>query len=96
MLILGNFCGSNTAIPVSAQIFIEITGYLIQIRHGLELLERQPGQTKLSTFIKQWQLLCEKPPKGFEKYFPNAKKGDINEGGKSEAGKKQQVKGDLV
>ncbi|XP_046391003.1 AFG3-like protein 2 isoform X2 [Ischnura elegans] len=41
----------------------------------LSLLRNSPGAPCLELFIQNWRLLCEKPPKGFEKFFkPGGKK----------------------
>lgn len=63
-----------------------------QIQRGLAFLESYPEPTKLSILLKQWQMLCEKPPKGFEKYFPNSKKNGSGTGTAAEAGKKPEAK----
>ncbi|UYV81156.1 AFG3L2 [Cordylochernes scorpioides] len=45
-----------------------------QIAHNLKLLHKSPGLPTFRQLLLQWRLFCEKPPKGFEKYFPGGKK----------------------
>uniref|UniRef100_A0A1B6D736 AAA+ ATPase domain-containing protein n=1 Tax=Clastoptera arizonana TaxID=38151 RepID=A0A1B6D736_9HEMI len=39
------------------------------LKRNLSILSKTPGAPELSTVLHQWQLFCQKPPKGFEKYF---------------------------
>ncbi|CAN8001646.1 unnamed protein product [Ixodes pacificus] len=46
-----------------------------EIHSKLLALEGMPiSLPPLPLLLEQWQRLCEKPPKGFEKYFPGSKK----------------------
>uniref|UniRef100_A0A1S4KLN9 Peptidase M41 FtsH extracellular domain-containing protein n=2 Tax=Ixodes scapularis TaxID=6945 RepID=A0A1S4KLN9_IXOSC len=46
-----------------------------EIHSKLLALEGMPiSLPPLPFLLEQWQRLCEKPPKGFEKYFPGSKK----------------------
>ncbi|KAL3214235.1 hypothetical protein MRX96_007041 [Rhipicephalus microplus] len=51
-----------------------------------------PTLPPLYFFLEQWQLLCERPPKGFEKYFPGPKKTQQKEAGE-QTGDKSPGKG---
>lgn len=46
----------------------------LQIHQNIELLQTAPGNISISALLTQWRNYCEKPPKGFEKYFPKNKK----------------------
>lgn len=46
----------------------------------------------LETVLQQWRLFCQKPPKGFEKYFKPG--GAAKEGTKSESANKDAKKSD--
>jgi AFG3 family protein len=45
-----------------------INGFL-QLKRNLTLLQQAPGTLNLETVLQQWRLFCERPPKGFEKFF---------------------------
>lgn len=53
----------------------------IQLNRQLSYLGRRQVLPSLSTALRQWTHLCEKPPTGFEKYFDKDKK--TNDGRKS-------------
>jgi AFG3 family protein len=42
---------------------------LLQLKRNLTILQRAPGAPSLETVLQEWRLFCEKPPKGFEKFF---------------------------
>ncbi|PNF15812.1 AFG3-like protein 2 [Cryptotermes secundus] len=39
------------------------------LKRNLTLLQRAPGAPNLETVLQEWRLFCERPPKGFEKFF---------------------------
>jgi AFG3 family protein len=41
----------------------------LQLKRNLTLLQQAPGALNLETVLQQWRLFCERPPKGFDKYF---------------------------
>ncbi|BES98812.1 Peptidase family M41 [Nesidiocoris tenuis] len=43
------------------------------LHKSLSQLTRAPGAPKLNTLWEEWKVFCEKPPKGFEKYFKDPK-----------------------
>lgn len=63
-----------------------------ELHTRLLTLEGMPSSLPpLHFLLEQWQQLCEKPPKGFEKYFPGSKKGQ-SEGAPKQAAEKQPNK----
>lgn len=40
-----------------------------QLKRNLALLRKTPGAPSLEKVLNQWSQFCQKPPKGFEKYF---------------------------
>lgn len=40
-----------------------------QLKRNLALLRKTPGAPSLEKVLDQWRQFCQKPPKGFEKYF---------------------------
>lgn len=46
----------------------------IQLNRQLSYLGRRQVLPSLSTALRQWTYLCEKPPTGFEKYFDKDRK----------------------
>ncbi|PSN49682.1 hypothetical protein C0J52_05318 [Blattella germanica] len=59
------------------------------LKRNLTLLQRAPGAPSLETVLQQWKLFCERPPKGFEKYF---KPGGTKQAAKSEKPTAKEVK----
>lgn len=39
------------------------------LKRNLTLLQQAPGALNLETVLQQWRLFCERPPKGFDKFF---------------------------
>lgn len=39
------------------------------LKRNLTLLQQAPGALNLETVLQQWRSFCERPPKGFEKFF---------------------------
>ncbi|XP_047109933.1 AFG3-like protein 2 [Schistocerca piceifrons] len=39
------------------------------LRRNLSILQKSANSPSLATIIREWQLICERPPKGFEKFF---------------------------
>jgi AFG3 family protein len=48
---------------------LNVSNCLLQLKRNLSLLQRAPGAPNLETVLHQWRLFCERPPKGFEKFF---------------------------
>ncbi|XP_076335352.1 AFG3 like matrix AAA peptidase subunit 2 [Tachypleus tridentatus] len=57
----------------------------LQICQNLEFLHKTPEALSFRNLLREWRHLCERPPKGFEKYFPGGKKpsSNVNSGEKS-------------
>lgn len=51
-----------------------------------------PNELSWSRFLERWRILCEKPPKGFEKYFPEGKKADKQKSGRDAPSQEAQSK----
>lgn len=50
----------------------------LQLKRNLAVFQHTTGAPTLESVFQQWRNFCEKPPKGFEKYFKpkdGAKKG---------------------
>lgn len=45
----------------------------------MSVIRKTPGVPALETVLEQWRAFCEKPPKGFEKFFEPAGKRKPNE-----------------
>ena len=43
------------------------------MKHDLAILKGRPGWSLFDSLLNEWRLLCEKTPKGFEKYYPDSK-----------------------
>ncbi|XP_049857929.1 AFG3-like protein 2 [Schistocerca gregaria] len=39
------------------------------LKRNLSILQKSANSPSLATIIREWQLICERPPKGFEKFF---------------------------
>ena len=61
----------------------------MQLKRNLTLLQRAPGAPSLELVLQQWRLFCERPPKGFEKYF---KPGGAKQGSKTDKPSPKEVK----
>lgn len=44
--------------------------YILQIKRNFQLLQAHPEAPRFHEILSQWRIWCQKPPKGFEKYFP--------------------------
>lgn len=42
---------------------------MFQLKRNLSFLQNSHGTPNLMSLLNQWRLICEKPPKGFEKFF---------------------------
>ncbi|XP_064466930.1 AFG3-like protein 2 isoform X2 [Ornithodoros turicata] len=63
-----------------------------EIRSNLHLMRSLPVPLPpLHVLLAQLQQLCEKPPKGFEKYFPGSKKSESEEGSKQAGDKPSEA-----
>ena len=49
--------------------------YLLQLHRSLHRFVRLTQSTRISSLLKEWNILRNDVPKGFEKYFPTGKKG---------------------
>lgn len=58
-----------------------------------EIFLFQKNSTFKKLVLKEWQLFCEKPPKGFEKYFKDGKTAPKET--KPEAKDSKEVKGSV-
>lgn len=56
---------------------------LLQLKRNLTLLRRAPGAPNFETVLHQWRLFCERPPKGFEKFFKPGSSKQATKSGKS-------------
>lgn len=56
---------------------------LLQLKRNLTLLRRAPGGPYFETVLHQWRLFCERPPKGFEKFFKPGSSKPATKSGKS-------------
>lgn len=52
----------------------------------MALFQHTPGAPTLESVFQHWHTFCEKPPKGFEKYFKPGSK----DAGKKQSGKSQK------
>ncbi|XP_067003473.2 mitochondrial inner membrane m-AAA protease component AFG3L2 [Anabrus simplex] len=57
------------------------------LRRSLSLLRNVSGAPSLESVLQQWQIFCERPPKGFEKFF--------KPGGAKQAPKPEQASKDV-
>uniref|UniRef100_T1IJ28 AAA+ ATPase domain-containing protein n=1 Tax=Strigamia maritima TaxID=126957 RepID=T1IJ28_STRMM len=48
---------------------------MFHIQKSLEFLSARQNTPTIQALVDAWQTFCQKPPKGFEKYFPENKKG---------------------
>lgn len=72
-------------------ILINTALFVLQLRRNLAVIGKTPGIPTLETVLEQWKVFCEKPPKGFEKFFEPAgkrsKAPEANEAKKESAAK---------
>lgn len=58
---------------------------------GAKINTGPPGVLTVGSFLKQWRWLCEKPPKGFEKYFNPKQEKDAKKSAESSDSKEAKT-----
>lgn len=62
---------------------------MLQLKRNLAILRKIPDAPSLEKVLDQWRQFCQKPPKGFEKYFKPGGAGRKEVAEKPESGSKE-------